>query len=200
MQRSRTTFAKGAKAGPGRPAGSPNKMTEEVNDMVQMCREEGMGGYARLLEWCKSSDKRLDAFYTRMLPKLLPKTVNVPEQCETKRFRTVAEVRAAFAVEGISLETIEKLKRIEQEEKEKNGPQTKSDALGQFRTNCIAAIKATYSIISSASADRLGGTSMPIAFAALRLITNSNLVGSITGKSAGLAPLSIRAAYSPACR
>jgi hypothetical protein len=48
-----------------------------------------------------------------------------------------------------------------------------------------------YSITSSARADRVGGTSMPSAFAVLRLITNSNLVDCTIGRSAGLAPLRI---------
>ena len=48
-----------------------------------------------------------------------------------------------------------------------------------------------YSIISSASAERLGGTSMPSALAALRLMTNSNLLDCTTGKSPGFSPLRI---------
>src|SRR5262249_14334510 len=46
-----------------------------------------------------------------------------------------------------------------------------------------------YSIPSSASASSVCGTSRPSAFAALRLIANSNLVGCTTGRSAGRAPL-----------
>src|SRR5262245_43120902 len=46
-----------------------------------------------------------------------------------------------------------------------------------------------HSITSSASASSVGGISTPSAFAVLRLITNSNLVGCRTGRSAGLAPL-----------
>jgi acyl dehydratase len=48
-----------------------------------------------------------------------------------------------------------------------------------------------HSITSSASASRFGDTSMPSALAVLRLITSSNLVGCITGISAGLAPFRI---------
>src|SRR5262245_38469939 len=50
-----------------------------------------------------------------------------------------------------------------------------------------------HSITSSASCWRCKGTSRPSALAVLRLIASSNLVGCITGKSAGLAPLRIRA-------
>ena len=48
-----------------------------------------------------------------------------------------------------------------------------------------------YSIISSASAERLGGTSMPSALAVLRLMTSSNLVDCTTGKSRGFSPFRI---------
>ena len=48
-----------------------------------------------------------------------------------------------------------------------------------------------YSITSSARASTPGGIARPSAFAVLRLITSSNLVGCKTGKSAGLAPCRI---------
>ena len=50
-----------------------------------------------------------------------------------------------------------------------------------------------HSITSSARADSPGDTSMPSIFAVFKLITNSNLVGCITGRSLGLAPLRMRA-------
>src|SRR6516165_118199 len=46
-----------------------------------------------------------------------------------------------------------------------------------------------HSITSSARASKVGGTSRPSARAVIRLMTNSNLVDCITGRSAGLAPL-----------
>ena len=55
-------------------------------------------------------------------------------------------------------------------------------AKGQLRT------WVSYSMTSSARAISDGGTERPSAFAALRLITRSNLVGNCTGKAAGLAP------------
>src|SRR5262245_25823181 len=48
-----------------------------------------------------------------------------------------------------------------------------------------------YSITSSARASNVGGMVRPMALAALRLITNSNLVGCSTGRSSGLVPFSI---------
>src|SRR5262245_21870482 len=49
-----------------------------------------------------------------------------------------------------------------------------------------------HSITSSARASNLSGISRPSALAVLRLITNSNLVGSTTGSSVGLSPLRMR--------
>jgi hypothetical protein len=49
-----------------------------------------------------------------------------------------------------------------------------------------------HSITSSASASSLSGTVSPSAFAVLRWMTSSNLVGCMTGRSAGFSPLRIR--------
>jgi hypothetical protein len=54
------------------------------------------------------------------------------------------------------------------------------------------AIALIYSITSSARPRSSSGTAMPSAFAVLRLMTNSNLVTSCTGKSAAFSPLRIR--------
>ena len=51
---------------------------------------------------------------------------------------------------------------------------------------------AFYSITSSARASSIGGTSMPSAFAVLRLMTSSNLVGCSTGRSPGFSSLRMR--------
>ena len=51
---------------------------------------------------------------------------------------------------------------------------------------------ACYSITSSARARSVAGISRPSAFAVLRLMTNSYLVGAWTGRSAGLSPLRMR--------
>src|SRR5215471_5363868 len=59
---------------------------------------------------------------------------------------------------------------------------------------------ALHSITSSARASSVGGTSMPSAFAVVRLIARSNLVGCSTGMSAGFAPRKILSTNSPARR
>ena len=51
---------------------------------------------------------------------------------------------------------------------------------------------APYSMTSSASASKLGAIVRPRAFAVLRLITSSYLVGVCTGRSAGFSPFRIR--------
>src|SRR5262245_45259221 len=53
-------------------------------------------------------------------------------------------------------------------------------------------LAASHSITSSARASSDGGTSRPRAFAVLRLITSSYLVGACTGRSAGFSPLRMR--------
>jgi hypothetical protein len=58
----------------------------------------------------------------------------------------------------------------------------------------------SHSITSSARASSMGGTVRPSILAVLRLSTNSNLVGCITGNSAGLAPLRTRPVRTPTCR
>src|SRR5262245_58943568 len=54
-----------------------------------------------------------------------------------------------------------------------------------------------HSITSSAIARSLSGISRLSAFAVPRLITNSNLVGCMTGRLAGFSPLRMRPAYTP---
>ena len=49
-----------------------------------------------------------------------------------------------------------------------------------------------YSMTSSARASRVGGISMPSALAVGRLMTSSNLIDCMTGRSFGLAPVRIR--------
>jgi hypothetical protein len=64
----------------------------------------------------------------------------------------------------------------------------------QYGRNSLgrSSIALIYSITSSARPRSGSGTAMPSAFAVLRLMTNSNLVTSCTGKSAAFSPLRIR--------
>ena len=60
------------------------------------------------------------------------------------------------------------------------------------RSGTISDIMLIHSITSSAATRRGCGTLIPSALAVLRLMTNSNLVGCRTGRSAGFSPLRIR--------
>src|SRR5262249_6886498 len=53
-------------------------------------------------------------------------------------------------------------------------------------------LAASHSITSSARCCSIQGTSRPSAFAVLRLMTNSYLVGACTGRSSGFSPLRMR--------
>jgi hypothetical protein len=68
-----------------------------------------------------------------------------------------------------------------------------------IRQNCLSFWRsgtlAAHSITSSAIVSSLSGIVRPSAFAVLRLITSSNLVGCSTGGSPALAPLRIRSTY-----
>src|SRR5262249_35949654 len=59
--------------------------------------------------------------------------------------------------------------------------------------------RCSHSITSSARASRLSGTVRPSAFAVLRLMTSSNLVGCWTGRLLGFSPLRMRSTYVAAC-
>src|SRR5215467_1670173 len=61
-------------------------------------------------------------------------------------------------------------------------------------------LASSHSITSSARAISVGGTSRPSAFAVLRLMTNSNLVGCSIGNSEAFAPLRILTTYAAARR
>src|SRR5207237_456867 len=63
---------------------------------------------------------------------------------------------------------------------------------GEKRDEPASLDAAAHSITSSARARNDSGIARPIAFAVLRLMTSSNLVGCTTGRSAGFSPLRMR--------
>jgi hypothetical protein len=63
---------------------------------------------------------------------------------------------------------------------------------GRAAEQCDELAAASHSITSSASASSVGGISTPNAFAVARLMANSNLAPSSTGRSPGFSPLRIR--------
>src|SRR5262249_49151060 len=70
------------------------------------------------------------------------------------------------------------------------------DRAAENRDELTSLHRCNHSITSSARASSVGGSSMPSAFAVVRLTTSSNLVGCSTGRSAGFAPRRILSTYS----
>lgn len=61
--------------GPGRPKGSPNKVTKEAKDAIAEAAE-ALGGATRLVEWVKEDKLNERVFWGTIYPKLLPLQVN----------------------------------------------------------------------------------------------------------------------------
>ena len=77
-------------------------------------------------------------------------------------------------------------------------PQTFTAAdIGRVRAYAAKELN-TYSMTLSARASSVGEMTIPSAFAVLRFITNSNLVGCETGRSAGFRPFKIKSTYPAA--
>lgn len=68
----------GIKRGPGRPKGSPNKVTKAAKDLIAEVAE-GLGGADRMLEWAKEDPANEKAFWATVYPKLLPLQVSNAE-------------------------------------------------------------------------------------------------------------------------
>ena len=65
----------GGKPGPGRPKGSPNKVTKAAKDAIADAAEK-LGGTNRLVTWAKEDAKNEHAFWATIYPKLLPLQVD----------------------------------------------------------------------------------------------------------------------------
>ena len=64
----------GGKPGPGRPKGSPNKVTAAAKDAIAEAAES-LGGSQRLVAWVKEDPKNEYAFWATIYPKLIPVTL-----------------------------------------------------------------------------------------------------------------------------
>lgn len=67
-------MAAGQKTG-GRTKGTPNKLTQDVKQAIQLVAE-GLGGSDGMLEWVKADADNEKLFWAQIYPKLLPHTVN----------------------------------------------------------------------------------------------------------------------------
>lgn len=68
-----------AKAGPGRPKGSRNKVTQAAKDAIAAAAE-GLGGVERLMEWAKEAPENEKTFWGTIYPKLIPVQLTGDEQ------------------------------------------------------------------------------------------------------------------------
>jgi len=65
----------GGKPGPGRPKGSPNKVTAAAKEVIAQAAES-LGGHQRLVEWAKEDPLNERAFWATIYPKLIPVQVS----------------------------------------------------------------------------------------------------------------------------
>lgn len=56
---------------PGRPKGSPNKMTQTAKEAIAMAADR-LGGVDRLVSWAQEEPANERAFWSSIYPKLLP--------------------------------------------------------------------------------------------------------------------------------
>lgn len=76
----------GGKPGPGRPKGSPNKVTKAAKDIIADAADR-LGGVERLVAWAKEDAQNERAYWSQIFPKLLPLQVNADVNA------TISEVR-----------------------------------------------------------------------------------------------------------
>ncbi len=104
-------FQKGNTFGHNR-LGTHNKLPAEVKEIIAKCFEDGLGGYQALVDWCKANPANLSTFYSKIWIRLLPMQLNVHAH-KNVVYRSVQEVNQALGHRGLSLETIERLKKID---------------------------------------------------------------------------------------
>lgn len=61
--------------GPGRPKGSPNKLSKAAKEVIAEAAER-LGGVDRLVVWAQTAPENEKAFWATIYPKLLPLQVN----------------------------------------------------------------------------------------------------------------------------
>jgi hypothetical protein len=109
------TFSKGDGRNAERSRqGTPNKMSRECKEMIASCFEQ-LGGLEGLVKWAKSSDERLDAFYTRMYVRLLPFNLDIRSHKDAV-YHNIQDIKDRFGQAGMTLELIERLRKREQEQ------------------------------------------------------------------------------------
>jgi hypothetical protein len=106
------SFKKGDDRAKGRPPGRANYMTTEVKEVLARVFHEGLGGYDAFLDWVNESDEHKTIFYSKLWIKLLPIMLNVHSEVK-REIKTYHELSIEIANRGVSLDSIEKLKRLD---------------------------------------------------------------------------------------
>lgn len=65
----------------GRPKGSVNKISRDVREMIFDVVDK-IGGANRMLAWAQSSPEAEKAFWTMIVPKVIPKDINIGGQAD----------------------------------------------------------------------------------------------------------------------
>jgi hypothetical protein len=113
------------------------------------------------------------------------------------RLRGPCVAQFEFTMAAIAQSSVQQNKRIVGDQFKPSGQSPRIHDRRLLQQNlpeadsCTAARERPYSMISSAAADMPSGTLRPSAFAVFKLITNSNLLDCMTGRSAGFSPLRI---------
>ena len=105
-------FKKGRQKTGGRKAGTLNKITVAVKDVIAMAAKR-IGGLDRLVKWINESPENERLFWSHMYMKLLPLQINTKiERTDKVIYETVEEYRVALIKLGTPEDTIKSLLQL----------------------------------------------------------------------------------------
>ena len=144
-----------------------------------------LSGHVRRLRWRAAFQWALRHFFGRLRfrARMLKDCNLVSRPFRCRRSKNPPAARWTASTQGTCLEVPENLIQLKSIHSRCNFLSAR-----RKRHERVTRVLFLYSITSSAVASSPGGTSMPRARAALRLMANSNLVDCSTGRSMGFAP------------
>ncbi len=104
-------FEKGHKLAKGRPAGSENAIPAELKDILVRAYMH-RGGFEKFCKWIDKCDANETLFYSKMWIRMLPMNITVESKKDVV-YRSYHELAVAFQDQGVSLDSIEKLKQLD---------------------------------------------------------------------------------------
>ena len=106
------SFKKGRQKTGGRKAGTLNKITVAVKDVIAMAAQR-IGGLDRLVKWTLKSPKNESLFWSNMYMRLLPLQINTKiERTDKVIYETVEDYRVALTKLGTPEDTIRSLLQL----------------------------------------------------------------------------------------